>query len=187
MTLRVVFDLDDEDLKHFRLIMQQASDAAANAPPEEIVAAAEALLAGVAEAKAPHFINIRLQKLQNLIDMVKDHEWGLPEEDAARVLNALAYFCEPDDLIPDSIPGLGYLDDAIMVELAVRELAPEIDAYRDFCEFRLTSTSRTGVKAKTTDITREDWLRDRRERLQEQMHQRRRSLIKSSKFKLFQA
>ncbi len=187
MTLRVVFDLDEEDLKHFRLIMQQASDAAANEPPEAIVAAAEGLLASVAQAKAPHFINIRLQKLQNLIDMVKDHEWGLPDEDAARVLNALAYFCEPEDLIPDSIPGLGYLDDAIMIELAVRELAPEIDAYRDFCEFRESSAGRRGVKAKTTDITREDWLHDRRQRLQDRMHRRRKALIKANKFKLFRS
>ena len=87
MTLRVVFDLDEEDLKHFRLIMKQASDAAANMPAEDIVAAAEGLLESVANAKAPHFINLRLQKLQNLIDMIKDHEWGLPEADGARVLN----------------------------------------------------------------------------------------------------
>ena len=185
MTLRVVFDLDDEDLKHFRLIMQQASDASANEPPEDIVAAAENLLATVAQAKTPHFIDIRLQKLQNLIDMVKDHEWGLPNDDAGRVLHALAYFCEHDDLIPDSIPGLGYLDDAIMIELAVRELEPEIEAYRDFCEFRESSQGRPGVKAKTTDVTREDWLRDRRERLQDRMHRRRKALIKANKFKLF--
>lgn len=187
MTLRVVFDLDEEDLKHFRLIMKQASDAAANMPPEDIVAAAEGLLESVAKAKAPHFINLRLQKLQNLIDMIKDPEWALPEADGARVLNALAYFCEPDDLIPDSIPGLGYLDDAIMIELAVRELAPEIDAYRDFCEFRSSEANRRGVKAKTTDVTREDWLRDRRERLQSRMHRRRKALVKANKFKLFRA
>ncbi|MEM9404091.1 MAG: YkvA family protein [Pseudomonadota bacterium] len=187
MTLRVVFDLDEEDLKHFRLIMQQASDAAANATPEDIVAAAEHLLATVAETKVPHFISTRLQKLRNLIDMVKDHEWGLPDGDTDRVLNALAYFCEPDDLIPDSIPGLGYLDDAIMIELAVRELAPEIDAYRDFCEFRESHAARPGVKAKTTDITREEWLRDRRKRLQSRMHRRRKALTKANKFRLFGA
>ena len=29
------------------------------------------------------------------------------------ILGALVYFCDPEDLIPDNIPGLGYLDDAI--------------------------------------------------------------------------
>jgi uncharacterized membrane protein YkvA (DUF1232 family) len=64
-------------------------------------------------------------------------KWKLPEPDRARVVNSLAYFCEPDDLIPDDVPGLGFLDDAIMVELVVRELRHEIDAYQDFCSYRV--------------------------------------------------
>ena len=39
-----------------------------------------------------------------------------------RVLEALAYFADPSDLVPDQIPGLGLLDDAIMVELVAQEL-----------------------------------------------------------------
>ena len=31
---------------------------------------------------------------------------------------------------------MGFLDDAIMVELVVQELRPEIDAYEEFCRFR---------------------------------------------------
>lgn len=53
-----------------------------------------------------------------------------------RVLSVLAYFTDPDDLIPDEIPGLGFLDDAIMIELASKELRHEIEAYTDFCAFR---------------------------------------------------
>jgi uncharacterized membrane protein YkvA (DUF1232 family) len=49
---------------------------------------------------------------------------------------ALEYFVEENDLIPDSIPGLGLLDDDIMIELVVRELRHEIEAYEDFCRFR---------------------------------------------------
>jgi uncharacterized membrane protein YkvA (DUF1232 family) len=79
------------------------------------------------------------------------------------VLNALAYFTEPDDLIPDHIPGLGFLDDAIMVELVVRELEHEIEAYRDFCDFRESHTA----------SGRDDWLTERREELQTRMRQRR--------------
>jgi len=172
MSLRVTFDLSDEDLKHFELIMRQARKTAAGVRPEDIVESAEGLLEQVESSKAPEFIRQRMQGLRDMIDMLRDHEWRLPKEDSKRVLNALAYFCEPEDLIPDDVPGLGFLDDAIMIELAVRELRPEIDAYRDFCEYREKMKNR-GVKAKTTDVSREDWLGERRLQLQGRMHRRR--------------
>ena len=40
MGLRVTFELDDNDLRHFRLIMQQARTTAARIAPEDIVATA---------------------------------------------------------------------------------------------------------------------------------------------------
>jgi uncharacterized membrane protein YkvA (DUF1232 family) len=190
MGLTVVFELGDADLKHFQLIMQEASRAAASAAPEDIVGAADEMLANVSKMdNVPQFIDQRLSSLRDLIAMVQDAEWRLPEDDARRVLNALAYFSEPEDLIPDKIPGLGYLDDAIMIELAVRELQPELEAYRDFCEFRDKESTRRGVKAKTTDVTREDWLADRREKLQARMRRRRRrdreGSDSGSRFRLF--
>ncbi|TDJ35343.1 MAG: DUF1232 domain-containing protein, partial [Gammaproteobacteria bacterium] len=128
MGLRVSFELDDEDLKHFRLIMREARKAAARLAPEEIVASAEALLGQIQESRVPQFIRERLGQLKIMIQMLKDHEWRLPDSESTRVLNALAYFTEPEDLIPDHIPGVGFLDDAIMIELVVRELKHEIEA-----------------------------------------------------------
>jgi len=136
MSLKVSFELDDEDLEHFRLIMLHARDAVARRSPEEIVATAGRLLSELGSRRTPTFIAERLQKLQLLMTMISDIDWRLPHTEVKRVLNALAYFAEPDDLIPDEIPGLGYLDDAIMIELVVRELAHEINAYEAFCAYR---------------------------------------------------
>ncbi len=173
MGFRVSFELDDEDLKHFRLIMREARKSAACLAPEEIVASAEALLGQVRESKVPLFIRERLDKLIIMIQMLKDHEWRLPGAESTRVLNALAYFTEPEDLIPDHIPGVGFLDDAIMVELVVRELRHEIDAYTDFCDFRAKQQPKPGIKRKSTDITRDQWLDERRAQLQSRMRRRR--------------
>ncbi|MFQ6004600.1 MAG: YkvA family protein [Woeseia sp.] len=179
MGLRVSFDLSDDDLRHFRLIMREARKAAAKASPEDIVASAEELLKDVGTSGIPTFIAGRLEKLKVMINMLSDHEWALPEQESVRVLNALAYFCEPEDLIPDQIPGLGFLDDAIMIELLVRELRHEIDAYRDFCAYRAGRVPEAGVKKKTTDVSREQWLESRRRQLQSRMRRRRkRSLQK---------
>ena len=170
MGLRVSFELDDDDLKHFRLIMREARKTASRMPPEDIVAAAEEQLQEFVATSAPGFILERIQKLRFLIGMLTDLEWRLPHQEATRVLNALAYFTEPEDLIPDHIPGVGYLDDAIMIELVVRELEFEIEAYRDFCSFRDQLRSDSGRGAKTN---REKWLQGRRDELQSRMRNRR--------------
>ena len=104
-----------------------------------------------------------------MIDMLSDLEWRLPHQDAGRVLNALAYFTEPEDLIPDDIPGLGFLDDAIMIELITRELKHEIEAYQDFCDYRTQKRSEGGRR---TRVSREDWLESRRSELQTRMRRR---------------
>ena len=173
MSLRVSFELDDNDLKHFQLIMREARKAAARMAPEDIVAAAEQLLWEIGDDQAPGFIIERLSKLKQMIRMITDLEWRLPHEETGRVLNALAYFAEPEDLIPDNIPGLGFLDDAIMVELVVRELRHEIDAYNDFCEFRATARD-SGAKP---SASRTDWLDSRREELQSRMRRRRKKSL----------
>ena len=121
MGLRFSIDLDDDDLRHFRLIMREARKASARLAPDDIVAAAEALLTTVDRRKISPFISERLTKLEIMIKMLVDHEWRLPQKDTVRVLNALAYFSDPEDLIPDHIPGLGFLDDAIMIEPVVRK------------------------------------------------------------------
>lgn len=173
MTLRISFELDEHDLKHFKLIMDDARKAAVRLPPEDIVAGAETLLKDVGESRVPGFIADRIQKLKLMINMISDVEWRLPHQDAARVLNALAYFSEPEDLIPDTIPGLGFLDDAIMIELVVRELRHEIEAYQDFCDYRERTQLEHG---KGAQISREGWLSERRKALQSRMRRRRKGL-----------
>ena len=170
MGLRVSFDLDDDDLKHFRLIMREARKTASRMAPEDIVAAAEDQLQVIVAKSTPGFILERIQQLRFLIGMLTDLEWRLPHQEATRVLNALAYFTEPEDLIPDHIPGVGFLDDAIMIELVVRELEFEIEAYRDFCSFRDQLGSDNGRGAKTS---RDKWLQGRRDELQSRMRHRR--------------
>lgn len=178
MGLQISFDLDDDDLKHFRLIMRQARKAAAGLQPEDIVAAAEDLLKSVDRQNVPQFVRERLDQLGTMIGMLLDHEWRLPQKDSVRVLNALAYFAEPEDLIPDHIPGLGFLDDAIMIELVVRDLKHEIEAYNDFCDFRENHAVKRGIKSKTSDITREEWLGNRRKELQARMRRRRKARLR---------
>ena len=164
MGLHISFELDDDDLQHFRLIMLQARNAAVRKSPEEIVATATQLMQEIGAQRAPGFIAERMRKLQQMMRMISDVDWRLAHAETSRILNALAYFAEPDDLIPDEIPGLGFLDDAIMIELVVRELQHEIEAYAEFCEFReqKPGCSSTELEKIRTDL--QSRMRQRRQR-----------------------
>lgn len=172
MSMRVVIELSDKDLSHFRKLARQARSASRELPPDQVITAAKELLTQVDKGVETDFIGDRLHQLQVLIDMVEDEGWALPDAERKRVLSALAYFAEPEDLIPDSIPGLGFLDDAIMVELIVRELKPEIDAYRDFVKYREAEARHR--KVDVNSLGRADFLEDRRKALISRMRRRRR-------------
>jgi uncharacterized membrane protein YkvA (DUF1232 family) len=172
MTLRVTFELGDDDLRYFRRVMREARTAARETPEKEIVAAARKLLRQVRSGRAPGFVLERLLQLEPMIAMLEDEEWGLAGSDRERVVSALAYLNDPHDLIPDHVPGIGFIDDAIMVELLVQDLRPELEAYADFGAHRRAEELRLGRRA---SIDRETWLAARRRQLHARMRRRRRA------------
>ena len=171
MSITLNFELNDRDLEHFQAAMASAKKAAEGKSDAEIVDCASKLLVEAQKGTLPDFIVQRLVRLDDLIAMVRDDAWALGGEDRTRVLSALAYFCDPDDVIPDHVAVLGFLDDAIMIELAVNELRPELEAYDEFCDFRQHQAERRGLQAEK--VGRADWLDSRREELVERMHRRR--------------
>jgi uncharacterized membrane protein YkvA (DUF1232 family) len=171
MPLAISFELSDRDLEHFTKAIKAAAASAGDKPTDEIIEAAGKLLKDAGSMELPDFIFQRLDKLDALIAMVRDEGWALPEEDRARVLSALVYFADPNDIIPDNVPVLGYFDDAIAIELCVRELSHEIDAYEEFCDYRQGEADRRGMNP--ASVGRADWLASRRDELQDRMHRQR--------------
>src|SRR5690606_20488328 len=174
MSLDITIQLDDADLDHFIDAMKRAQTKVSNLAPQAIVDAASKLLVDVPRTRVPKFIKDRLENLDQMIQLVVDEGYGLPDEDRKRVLSCLAYFADPDDIIPDSVPVIGFLDDAIMIELCVRELKPEIDSYRDFVLYRSQEATRRGVDEASLKTQRVDWLETRRQEAHEAMRRRRR-------------
>ncbi len=164
--MKISFELSDKDLRYFRQVLQKVRKGENAANEEVILREAEVLLEEVRQAEAPEFVRTRIEQLRKLIDMLRDEQWRLEGSDRKRVLNALAYFADPDDLIPDKVPGLGYLDDAVIVELVVQDLRHEIEAYDAFVEFR--------KERKRAAAEEPDALEKRRSSLQSRMRRRRR-------------
>ncbi len=171
MSLTLNFELNDRDLEHFHAAMEASKKAAEGRSDAEIIENAGRLLADAQKVRIPDFILSRLLRLDDMIAMLRDEAWALDPADRERVLSALVYFNNPNDVIADSVPVLGYLDDAVMIEMCVRDLQHELDSYDDFCDFRQRQAERLGLDP--AKVGRADWLGGRREELVDRMHQRR--------------
>ncbi|MBW2382324.1 MAG: DUF1232 domain-containing protein [Deltaproteobacteria bacterium] len=134
---RVSFTLDEQDVAYFRSLFRKAKRTAREGDPKEILAGARTLVEKVRSAgKAPKFVVAAIEALEDLVQIIEDADWKAPKSVVTPVLAALAYFSEPEDLIPDHIPVLGFLDDAIMMKFVEREFKHELAAYRRFRRFR---------------------------------------------------
>src|SRR5690606_22299981 len=172
MPLTLTIELSQKDTEHFANALKAAQKAAESKSEDEIIASAAKLLEQAQTMSVPDFIRERLERLDDMIAMLRDEGWHLDDEDRRHVLSALVYFADPKDIIPDQVEVLGFLDDAIMIELCVRELRHELDAYDDFCEYRAHEANKRGVEPST--VGQADWLESRREELVDRMRTRRR-------------
>ncbi len=172
--MRISFDVSDEDIDRFRSMMRKAVSTVDSLDRDKIVSKVLKDLDEARTQNPPSFIAERLEKVAVLARMVTDDEWQLPDEERLRVLSAVAYFCDPSDLIDDRIPALGFLDDAILIDLVSEEFEHEIEAYEEFCSYRTAEEERHAKEGdKHLHADREERLSDRRAALHLRMRQRR--------------
>jgi uncharacterized membrane protein YkvA (DUF1232 family) len=167
MGMRFVINLTERDLKFFRQALKKSRNAVRHADESEIIEAIGDVLADIKRAQPlPDFVEKRIPELESLIRMLQDGEWALPKDERERLLATFVYFADPEDILPDYIPVIGYLDDVIMIELVVRELHHVRVAYDDFCEYRAEYDKQH--KSGQDRTVR----RDRIDRKRQQLHQR---------------
>lgn len=167
MGLRISFELTDRDLSFFRKALRQSRAAVRHAEDTEIIEAIHAVLDEIRSSEPlPDFVGRRIPELESLLRMLADDEWQLPDADRERLLATFVYFADPEDILPDDIPVIGYLDDVIIIELVARELLHVREAYDDFCAFRDAFDKKHGADIDPA------LRRDRIDRRRQQLHQR---------------
>jgi len=167
--LKIAFTLQSRDLTRLRAVLREAALASAHLEDAEMVEAAQKLASRVRASDPPDYVEERIGALETVAEMLRDADWTLPSSVRRRVRTALAYFSEPADMIPDHVPVLGYLDDAIMIELIRRELEHEIEGYRDFCRARRQISQRRSAAG---GPSRGDRLHARRKQLRARIQAR---------------
>ncbi len=74
----------------------------------------------------------------DLVAMLRDPEWRLPDSMRARARIVLSSFLDPDEPVSDEVPGLEFLDAAAVIEIAGAELQYELASYRKYRRYRET-------------------------------------------------
>jgi uncharacterized membrane protein YkvA (DUF1232 family) len=134
---KVTFQLDESDAEYFRSLYRKAKKGAADQESETIIASARDVVKRVrASKKTPRFVIEAIEVLSDLTDLIQDEAYAAPPRVKSEVLAALAYFTNPEDLIPDHVPGLGFLDDALMVKFIEEEFKHELWGFRKFRDRR---------------------------------------------------
>lgn len=96
---------------------------------------------GLAHTYNPHVTAAAIPQLQNkswfndvklLFSMMHDKEFKLQSSTMMSIGGALAYVVLPTDVIPDFIPLMGWVDDALVLKLVMDSAKGEISRFRQF-------------------------------------------------------
>ena len=65
-----------------------------------------------------------------LLDMLRDSTFRIDSSTYLTIAGALAYVVMPFDVIPDFIPGVGFIDDIFVVGMVMKSLSDEVIRYK---------------------------------------------------------
>ena len=141
--------LADAALLAFNLELHDVQDDAPQVGAAQIAALAQWLQALPAQTAAAT-IELRMARAESLRRMLDDADWTLPAGLAQRGRRLLAYVERCHDLIPDDMPQLGHLDDALLVELSWSAFAGEVQDYLDYRRWSRDAHARGSAEERRT-------------------------------------
>ena len=173
MSLEINLRLEEGDLAYFRNKFREARAKRGEIEQEQLIQRSYELIERGLDSDPPEFVRKRLVSMSRVVTMLEDEAWRLPSDEGGPIIDALAYLLHPEDTIPDDVPVLGLIDDAIAIDLVLGGLRHELEAYEEFSAYRAAETQRRSNLGQPTDISKEDWLADRRAALHSRMRERR--------------
>ena len=169
--LEISLRLAPRDVEFLRRRLIEAALIGEHESEDALIRAALAALSRARAADAPDYVIHQLGALEEVAELLRDPDWRLPASARDRARVVLSYFLDARDLIPDEAPLFGFLDDAIMIELLVQELAAELDGWRRLARYREKLDERLGAPAQRAERARR--LSERRRTLRARIQEKR--------------
>lgn len=151
------YELQPELLERFNQSLRELSPEAPPLTLDQIASASKRALQHHADGSTPPFVQSRMRSLTRLEALADEPGWESSAELHRQVRILQAYRQDDGDLIPDELPVVGLLDDAVLVDVALQLLHDELGEYEDFCRFRKVAAEFAGIAESDTGLTRTQW------------------------------
>ncbi len=142
----ITVDIDDQVKEHFNNFIEKHG---IDVDPDDI-AQAKKEIANIRATNADGYILNQVNNLESMMAMVEDQTWKIKKVNMEKINATIKYFVDEDDVIPDNIPGIGYLDDCIIIDSTMDDVCDELMEFEDFCRTRM-------VYARDEEFTFEEW------------------------------
>jgi uncharacterized membrane protein YkvA (DUF1232 family) len=142
----VSIDIDDQVKEHFNKFIEEHGTNIDSADVKEALEKVKEVRNNCDDG----YVVDQVGCLQMMLSMVEDKTWVIADSNKEKINATIKYFIDDDDVIPDHIPGVGYLDDCIVIDGTMDAVEDEMLEYKDFCRARL-------VYAKNGPFSLEDW------------------------------
>ena len=122
MNISKIFQLTEEDKAEYNLLIDKIdlNDAS------KIIDMLNSKLDTMATSKSLNSIETDLIKYVSVLLNIYQTYPDLTDSIKRRILFALSYFCDSNDDIPDVVPEIGYLDDAIVARWVIESIGREL-------------------------------------------------------------
>lgn len=180
------FLLVPQELERFNQLLADLDRTRPPLETDQLATAARSLSDG-ADAATPPCILQRMQQALLVEQMLEDHDWEPAVDVLPEARHVVGYLHGSWQLLPDSLPHIGHLDQAIVVETAWPKLACEMLNFLDYQRLRRLEAERQGRDYNTIPFSRNLWLelREIEARLREHQNRVRESSYAPEPFSYF--
>jgi hypothetical protein len=124
MNISKIFQLTEEDKAHYLRLIDKIDLRKSS----EIIQSLNLKLDNLVSSKKLNTIETDLIKNVSVLLSIYQTYPDLTESIKKRIIFAISYFCDSDDDIPDIVPDIGYLDDAVVARWIIDSISADLPA-----------------------------------------------------------